>query len=518
MTRERDELVDEFLADLGTAPVPHDLATTVGRRLRHEHPARASRLSPWLAAAATVAMLALGTYAWSVAGPGPSPTPTPSSAPSASPSTGSPTPAATAAPSAAGDWPITLNPVEPGAPHAPLALIVIDHSGSMVGVAQATSATRPAPAAPLALGIGPGADDRSITVAWTGGGCDERAQLELAADGRTLALRYPPGPGCDAVGIEFAVELRFARPADPASFAGSWGKNLVSVTDIKPRVVAFSDPQHGFVAGTTISGDAIILETSDGGATWRVEGLGSGAATDIGVAARDIAWAGRDCASGPDTCVAGLYRFDVDGIWGRAGLDWPTRLSFSGQDGAALFLAADTPVDGAGAPMPEVRLSNDGGETWTTVTSPCPATLRTQDVTRVDASTVVVVCESEGATGNASKALYRSTDAGRTWTKLADGPNSGTGTGLALRSDGTGWLWGARSPLLATRDGGRTWTDLGVADGNVRIVQDADAWGGGAGVVLVWDPDRQAMLLLRTADGSSWTELFAWPAVPSCCG
>jgi len=90
--------------------------------------------------------------------------------------------------------------------------------------------------------------------------------------------------------------------------------------------------------------------------------------------------------------------------------------------------------------------------------------------------------------------------------------------GLALRSDATGWLWGARSPLLATRDGGRTWTALDVADGDVRIVQDADAWGGGAGVVLVWDGDRQETLLLRTNDGQAWTELFAWPTPVRCCG
>ncbi|OGO57551.1 MAG: hypothetical protein A2V85_10190 [Chloroflexi bacterium RBG_16_72_14] len=42
--------------------------------------------------------------------------------------------------------------------------------------------------------------------------------------------------------------------------------------------------------------------------------------------------------------------------------------------------------------------------------------------------------------------------------------------------------------------------------------------GGGAGIVLVSDPDRQATLLLGTDDGHAWTELFAWPSGVTCCG
>ena len=89
---------------------------------------------------------------------------------------------------------------------------------------------------------------------------------------------------------------------------------------------------------------------------------------------------------------------------------------------------------------------------------------------------------------------------------------------MDVLADGTGWMWGPRSHLLATTDGGVTWTLLDVADGDVRIVYGADAWGLGAGVVLVWDPKRdQTLLLLVTGDGA-WTELYAWPGGMRCCG
>ena len=85
---------------------------------------------------------------------------------------------------------------------------------------------------------------------------------------------------------------------------------------------------------------------------------------------------------------------------------------------------------------------------------------------------------------------------------------------LDLASDGTGWMWGDRSPLLATTDGGVTWTSLAVADPDLRLTIDADAWGLGAGVVLVHEQER-TILLLVTGDGAA-SETFSWPVY--CCG
>ncbi|MDP2350023.1 MAG: hypothetical protein Q8M74_02585 [Chloroflexota bacterium] len=506
MTDRHDDLVDAFLADLGSARAPEDLPASVMWRVRDERLPRVVPPAPWLALAAVIAtaVLVLTGLAWIVAGPGPSPTPADSPEPTATQSA-----TATALPVPLGSWDITLAMADLD---RSVTLMVVDFAGTMTGVAQATVALPfPGPEDPYALDIGPGSDTRSLTIGWTGGVCDERARLELAPDGRTLSLRFPPRPGCDAMGIGFAVELRFKDPVDPAAFVGTWADDAVAAADVNLRLTAFRDWQRGFVGGQTPAGDAIILETSDGGATWRVGGLGLGEVTAIGVTPDGRAWAGKACPDETAAC-SGLYRYD-DGGWGKVDNAWPVSLSFAADVGAGLFRVADGPRNDVGIPTPELRLMDDG-EVWSAVENPCPTTMQAQDVSRIDASTVVVLCESEGFTGNSFKELHRSTDGGLMWTRLADGPYSGTGMGMDLLADGTGWMWGDRSPLLATTDGGVTWISLDVADGDVRMVGGADGWGLGAGVVLIRDQE-QAPLLLVTGDGAT-SEMSTWTL--SCCG
>ena len=392
-------------------------------------------------------------------------------------------------------------------------LVVMDFAGTMTGVAQATVALPPPwPEDPYALDIGPGSDTRSLTVGWTGGPCDERAQLELAPDGRTLSLRFPPRPGCDAIGIGFAVELQFKDPVDPAAFVGTWADDAVAAADVDPRLTAFRDWQHGFVGGQTPAGDAIILETSDGGATWRVEGLGLGVVTAIGVTPDGRAWAGKACPDETAAC-SGLYQYD-DGGWVKVDNAWPVSLSFAGDVGAALMVSANSPVGPGGAPVPVIRLTEDGGETWGTVESPCRSILRLRDVARLAENTIVVLCEGEEASGLALKEIHRSDDGGVTWRKPSYAPYEGLTMHLDLASDGTGWMWGAQSPLLATADGGVTWAPVSIADGDVRTVIDANGWGLGAGVVLIRDQEH-ATLLLVTGD-SATSEMSTWTL--DCCG
>jgi hypothetical protein len=522
MTRHRDELVDVFLADLGAGSPPPGLAAAVGERLRHEGSRRPSRVSPWLAAAAVLALLALASFAWIVAGPGPSPTPQPSAPiPPASAPAMSPSPSATGSPQVLGDWTVTVNP---GEPDVPVAVAVLDRSGAMTGAGEATQAPpNDGPSDPHALAIGQGSDDRSLTVGWTGSVCDVHAQLELASDGRTVALRFPPRPSCDTLGVGFSIELRFGTPVDPAAFHGTWSEDLVTISDVEPNVVAFADPDHGWVGGTTpTAGDAVVLETTDGGASWRVEGLGTGRLTDVAVTGRGIAWAGLACDEPGPTCRPGLYRRDDSGLWSRVSVDWPVTLSFAGNAGAGLFVTAASLASQDGLPGPGIRVTEDGGDTWRAIPSPCGA-FDVVDAVRVTAAQVLALCAGEGGAGEAFKWLYRSDPAGDPWQLLAstdDGsmPISGTGIRIDVAEDQTGWLWGSRTPLLATTDGGATWRPLDVADGDVRIVRDADASGGGGGTILVWDPDRDGTLLLQTDDGKAWTQRYLFPSPVRCCG
>ena len=55
----------------------------------------------------------------------------------------------------------------------------------------------------------------------------------------------------------------------------------------------------------------------------------------------------------------------------------------------------------------------------------------------------------------------------------------GNGKPGSLATDGTGLMWGPRSPLLQTADAGHTWTTNPIADGDVRIVLSGSAVAGG---------------------------------------
>jgi len=221
MNAPRDDLVDIFLADLGAPPAPEALASAVGQRIRDGYPRRRSVVGPWLAAAAVVALLAIGGGAWIVAAPGPSPTPAPSPSPTPGPS-----PRQTAEPSAASPFGRAWRmPIRNESEDVTVALTVLDRSGAMAGVAQASSWPAGSDERPFALQVGPGSDATSITVSWIGSICDEQATLELAADGHTLSLWLPPQGNCDTIGVGFRVELRFAHPVDPATFAGSWTRD-----------------------------------------------------------------------------------------------------------------------------------------------------------------------------------------------------------------------------------------------------------------------------------------------------
>jgi photosystem II stability/assembly factor-like uncharacterized protein len=67
-------------------------------------------------------------------------------------------------------------------------------------------------------------------------------------------------------------------------------------------------------------------------------------------------------------------------------------------------------------------------------------------------------------------------------------------------------------------DGGGRWIANPIADGHARIARSGDAQPDGAVTLLVYDPGRNATLLLRTTDGgATWTELTSFRDLP-CCG
>jgi hypothetical protein len=366
-------------------------------------------------------------------------------------------------------------------------------------------------------GVLPGPTDHAVDVYWRGTTCDGWAQVDLSTDGRTITVSTTPRvTPCTPGGFEYGLELVFASRVDAAAFSLTMGTPQRYTGDSSgPAAVAFSDASHGLAALSM--GLAVAAETADGGGTWRLTPVADGWPTGLG-SNDTTAWMSVMCdPSTWDHCAPGVYRRD-SGVWTRAHAMQPGSLAIDGQAIAAVDQPLEDHATGTALPATGIQLSEDGGATWTSIASPCAGPMPTMTGISFDpARQLVVVCEGEGAGGTAQKVMLGTNDPPGAWVARVQLPARGTGMGLALAAGGFGLLWGNRSPLLITSDGGGTWTTTSVADGDVRIVRAADAWSNGGGVIVVWDPDRPATLLLTSADGRTWKEMTSFADVP-CCG
>ncbi|MHB8959365.1 MAG: hypothetical protein ACYDAN_07040 [Candidatus Limnocylindrales bacterium] len=195
--RDRSErLLDAFLGDMGSAPLPDGLARDVRRRIREERPARQLGVARWLPAA-SIAMVAVVLVGVAVLGSR-GPTPPLASAPPA--------------PSASPEWQVDL-----GAGHH----IVVDDRSGFLARAQATPI---APDGPVEPAIVPGADASSIVVRFRWSSCSTGGVMTIAADRTQIALVPigPDGPCAGAVGSA-AVELSFRASVVATAFAFAYG-------------------------------------------------------------------------------------------------------------------------------------------------------------------------------------------------------------------------------------------------------------------------------------------------------
>jgi hypothetical protein len=398
-------------------------------------------------------------------------------------------------------------------------LRVADQSGRMIGARLVDEFPGgPGPDDPSALDIRPvPGNTHELFVGWIGGACDFRGRLLLDRSGTSLTLRFAPGPGCDAVGIGRGVILEFAGDIDATAMTGHHNREpLVSLDGFVPVSIAFADRNVGWIGGTNAEADALVLHTLDGGATWTTSGLGEGQVTEIAAIDGQHAFATLECAEHQFGCSSGTFRWDEDfGGWGKAVSDRFVHMDFTGQHGVAVAL----PPDEEAPIVPALQVNDDGGDTvWTSVDNPCPDEMGLSAAERTSPRDLLVLCLAEGGTGGTFKTLLASEDNGTRWLVRSKSGLEGSGlavmgtpTGFDVAADGSGWMWGSRMPLLHTTDAGASWTGLAVADGDVRILNDASYLGAAAGFVLLQDPDRQAVLLLWTRDGQTWEELRSWP-------
>lgn len=457
--------------------------------------------------------------AFMVGSPDPtSPDSTPSSLPSRTPApTPSGTTAAVETPAIAPNrFEVTLDPTGP----ARLPVLVLDSS---LGIT----------AQPLEMGrnftgngdveITQGSTPDSVVVGWVGGACDELTQIEVDAARTTITLGTVKLPGgCDAIGIDRAVQLVFRDPTDAASLHGQAGKAPDIAAGMIPREVWFSDAEHGSVAGwNQATGVAVLAGTFDAGTTWTTQALGWGGVVGLGavigqdmverpVVALVCAPAGNGGATQPG-CTPGVYR--RDGATGWVLLAAQVPLAIATRDNTIAVLVEGETLPNASYPYPpaDLLLSHDEGTTWSKAASPCGTIpMESSDVTFDAEVRPVVLCGATDATGAPQRQLEQAAKPTlpTAWTTMPPLPG-GQGMQLDFGSEGSGVAWspmgaggGAGGQLYLTQDGGRSWTPHPeIVDGADMVVESAVAFGARGSAMLVLSQKSSQLTLIISKDG-----------------
>ncbi|MET0232469.1 MAG: YCF48-related protein [Rhodanobacteraceae bacterium] len=248
--------------------------------------------------------------------------------------------------------------------------------------------------------------------------------------------------------------------------------------------VTFPDPDHGYAVGFDFGvGTALVYATPDGGATWTAQTIASDQPMN------DVSF---------DTAMHGVAVGNVGALFvtDDGGATWESRdsgttldLHSVRSDGGTITITGGDYIDDGFA-----LVSTDGGDTWDTQS--VPGSLN--NVRYLDATNGIAV----GAGG----ALFRTTNAGTTWTSVQKSVSVQGLFGVAFADAQRGVAVGGAGTIIATRDGGTNWSPQTSGTGlwlyGVAAASATD-WIASGGDILTYEH-----VVLATHDGgATWADV-----------
>ena len=242
--------------------------------------------------------------------------------------------------------------------------------------------------------------------------------------------------------------------------------------DAMPSSIAFWNARAGVIGGGGRGCPprcrGTVSLTADGGRTSHVVLRTRGPVLSVATAGTRDAWAvvglcGAN-ACGPDVL---LHSADGGHVWRLVRRSAPLGPSFATRR-LGMAVAGHVPV--AGEPT-GIVVTGDGGRTWRRTLSPCGRWAVSAAVSFPSPARAWALCAGQGGAGNSEKAVYASSNRGRSWYPVAETLvfrhllHGGIGTygypqGITFAPNGQGLLWESRGTLYATEDGGRQWRAL----------------------------------------------------------
>lgn len=228
--------------------------------------------------------------------------------------------------------------------------------------------------------------------------------------------------------------------------------------DIDLNSVYFVSADEGWVTGSAIGGHAVLLHTVDAGTHWNVV-LGDPAGSQL--AYSDLRFVDAHTGFAVQKTSAGDHTLlrTVDGARWTASGTVPQRR----QDYAFL-----SPTVGVAATGNAIVRTTDAGRTWTRVFD-CSLKVSVGGLTRAARCEAAAFAFPTATTGYAlgnsydAKGLYllRTVDAGNSWSVALAVPGADGREGhIVFTSEQTGYICTADGRLFGTQDGGTSWDGL----------------------------------------------------------